>query len=539
MMEFANFTCRGRTLQLPPAEAALALRGRIEPSLKKRSAVFYWSHASEDTLARREAVCTKKVGWHLRSFGSHALWAMKAQEKCGKLAGVLPNIKRGELDSCRALSLADLPQDWKAANGVSNATRGAGWWRWKPYYLLRELRSVAPGDVVVHADYDLVLGAHPSALWCLGQNAPKGVATFHFPCLTDRAWTKREATAAIGATAAELDTATLYAGLLVVRHTPEAIRFLDAWLRLTVQGDLATDRYSPAAQDSTFVAHRHDQALLSLSAKRYGVKSYPMPTKTHDVRDVWAWEAGYCEPGFDWPLPGFRPAIRTPAYPRGIYITHYKELGHMHDSMRHCLQHQPSSPHLPLPDYIGSRDVLAEMKALAELDSEVRGPRAQRKLHWSPRTLAALPDAPNTQILTQERSSYEVGTGGSADCVLGTTYGGLRFRQRPYLWTAQGCRGIFSCGGTQLRCGLFSKFEFKRLLKVRRDGKDWLTVCSCDHTQSLLDGRHWRDGKDHAANAAKGVMLTYRTSSSEASGAGGAGGTGSIAAARPGLSGQN
>lgn len=38
----------------------------------------------------------------------------------------------------------------------------------------------------VHTDYDLQLTPHPAALWCLGQNAPQGVATFHFPCLTDR-----------------------------------------------------------------------------------------------------------------------------------------------------------------------------------------------------------------------------------------------------------------------------------------------------------------------------------------------------------------
>ena len=52
------------------------------------------------------------------------------------------------------------------------------------------------------------------------------------------------------------------------------------------------------AQDASFVEHRHDQSLLSLLAKKRGLKSYPLPTTTHDVRDVWAWEAGYCQPGF-------------------------------------------------------------------------------------------------------------------------------------------------------------------------------------------------------------------------------------------------
>tara|TARA_B100000795_G_scaffold172310_2_gene129946 strand:- start:93 stop:521 length:429 start_codon:yes stop_codon:yes gene_type:complete len=137
--------------------------------------------------------------------------------------------------------------------------------------------------------------------------------------------------------------------------------------------------------------------------------------------------------------------VRTAAYPRGAYITHYKEMGHMRgslwrtipanwprlteagrgwprleaeaggrpvldlalagrgvlegelasasgrlfrkqarlnepgypnpnpnpnhrrDSMNHCLQKQPSSPHLPLPDYVGSAAVLDEIRAGARL----------------------------------------------------------------------------------------------------------------------------------------------------------------------------
>ncbi len=54
-----------------------------------------------------------------------------------------------------------------------------------------------------------------------------------------------------------------------------------------------------------------------------------MPTKIHDVRDVWAWDAGYCEPSFRWPLPSYRvPGVYG-------YFTHYKEMGHQH-AVRRC-----------------------------------------------------------------------------------------------------------------------------------------------------------------------------------------------------------
>ena len=54
-----------------------------------------------------------------------------------------------------------------------------------------------------------------------------GVAGFHFPCLTDRAWTKREVADALGASDAMLDTTQVYAGLLVLRRTPTAEALLE------------------------------------------------------------------------------------------------------------------------------------------------------------------------------------------------------------------------------------------------------------------------------------------------------------------------
>ena len=358
----ANFTCRNREMLLQPDEAELALRGSIAPSLRARSAHYYW-RTSEQAQARREALCTKQSGWHLRIFGSHSTWAMAAEEKCGSQTGVARFRARGELNSCIARRLDDLPASWRLNAGVNNATRGAGWWRWKPYYLLRELQAVPHGDVLVHTDYDLQLSKHPSGLWCLGQNEPRGIVTFHFPCLTDRAWTKAEVATALGASPAMLDTSTLYAGLLVLRRTPAAEAFLQEWLGLTLRGELATDALAPGVvQDPTFVEHRHDQSLLSLLAKRRGIKSFPLPTQAsmlrtaprqprptapieqlgslrwpqqpapgrpkdedfllsttrqgHDVRDVWAWEAGYCAPGFKWALPTFRPNYAGESHPK-------------------------------------------------------------------------------------------------------------------------------------------------------------------------------------------------------------------------------
>ena len=64
-------------------------------------------------------------------------------------------------------------------------------------------------------------------------------------CLTGRAWTKAEVASALGSSAAMLDTATLYAGLLVLRRSPEAEAFLEEWLELTMRGALSPRAHPP------------------------------------------------------------------------------------------------------------------------------------------------------------------------------------------------------------------------------------------------------------------------------------------------------
>ena len=85
-----------------------------------------------------------------------------------------------------------------------------------------------------------------------------------------------------------LDTVQLYAGLVVLRKTPFALRFLREWLAWATEGALITDAWQPARQHAGFQQHRHDQSILSLLAKRHRLKTFPLPTAAHDRRDIWA-----------------------------------------------------------------------------------------------------------------------------------------------------------------------------------------------------------------------------------------------------------
>ena len=144
-------------------QAALAHDGRISVALKSRSPVYYWQH-TDQAAVRHEAVCRKQGRWHLITFGSHARFQELARRKCAVAHRTMPTV-----DTCTNLSLASLPEEWARAHDADVSTRGAGWWRWKPYLIQRRLRELEEGDVLVHLDYDLVMDRDPKALFCLGQ----------------------------------------------------------------------------------------------------------------------------------------------------------------------------------------------------------------------------------------------------------------------------------------------------------------------------------------------------------------------------------
>ena len=450
---------------LTPSQAALAHRGQISPELKASSPVYYWQKTRQHR-SRQEAICKKNAKWHITTFGSHGRFAADAAFKCKQVA----KWNRRQVDSCQNHSLASLPDDWKREHGISLGTMGIGYWRWKPYTILRRLEEMSDGEVLVHADYDLVLANDLRALFCLGQNAARGVAAFHFPCLTDRGWTKAEAAQSLNASDQMLDTSQIYAGLLVLRKTASTLRFVKEWLGWSLTSrpiNIISDDHDAAKQHRGFMKHRHDQSLLSLLMKRHRIKTFPMPTKAHDVRDVWAWDAGYCHREFEWPLPTFRSPIFYG------YITHYKEMGHMHDSIEHCLDRQSpqlSRPLLPLRDYVESADVLAQIK----MDKKLK--ESARRLRWTPETMKQMKRQCDAQPLYPDLCP--------ADCAPNVSYGCVFHLGAPQLWATAPCHStILQCHGRSqdVVCG-------------RRGER--ISVCTCSRTNNVESLKHWVDGNE-------------------------------------------
>mmetsp|Transcript_22596 Transcript_22596/g.66372 ORF Transcript_22596/g.66372 Transcript_22596/m.66372 type:complete len:529 (+) Transcript_22596:104-1690(+) len=479
----SSFSCKGREMSgLSRAHSLLAHRGLISPTLRAASTVYYWRHTAAQERSRHEAVCSKASGWHLASFGSHGSFADRASWICrrarheigGRSRSAAPRV----LDSCTTSNLTSLPRRWRVRHNVSRAVRGAGYWKWKPFYLLKRLAKLADGDVLVHLDYDLTITDDASALFCLGQNAERGVALIHFPCWTDRQWSKAELVRALNATDAMLDTAQVYGGVVVLRKTPFAVQFLREWLQVATDPDrdLSEDvpcrRHDPPGceqrarrppgcecaewatpQDPAFREHRHDQSIVSLLAKRHGLKTFPMPTASHDPRSLWSWDAGYCEAA--WPLETSRggerylPRVYSPKGKMtspGV-VLHYLQMGTLPASIHACAATGHPPTHM---DYLDGRAVIARLEAAAAMLRPLRGVPSHRAAPASSRGLCRV------SLVTQESQTAKCEEGVSFGCMDSIRRGPRGAHLGDVVWIFGGCRGRFRCdnSGIELRCGM-------------------------------------------------------------------------------------
>ncbi|MBY0280609.1 MAG: hypothetical protein K2W94_00420 [Alphaproteobacteria bacterium] len=143
--------------------------------------------------------------------------------------------------------------------------KGAGYWLWKPWVILKTLQSVEENAIVIYADSGFVFHTHLQPLIDL--------ALQHRIILVDYDTTlhgtlgqitKRETLEKMGC-----DTPTcrqgkhLWAAFSIFRNTPESRAFVKKWLEYCLDESLLTDIPSHSKEYPEFCGHAHDESILS------------------------------------------------------------------------------------------------------------------------------------------------------------------------------------------------------------------------------------------------------------------------------------
>jgi hypothetical protein len=182
-------------------------------------------------------------------------------------------------DEVIALQKKDIEKSifWNENLQILKQERGAGYWLWKAYIIKKTLQNLKNDDVLVYCDagcpsyYPYNLTKFPTNLIELTKKSEQGfllgAAVYQHGCL--KKWTKRDCLILMDSDNDEiLDLPQIQSGLSFWTPTQEAFDFLNSWLTYSSDARCLTDINNTLGLPnySEFLAHRHDQAILTLLA---------------------------------------------------------------------------------------------------------------------------------------------------------------------------------------------------------------------------------------------------------------------------------
>jgi hypothetical protein len=202
-------------------------------------------------------------------------------------ANVKSALEVGGFDTAKIYIMDDIDDYFKAKNAhIFALVRGSGYWIWKPYIILKKLLEIEEGDILCYND--------SKYLWL------KNIRQFEADLLSnknigvyknkpndqtyiEKEWTKFDSIALMNIKHENnfrnnvINTNQVWAGFILLRKTFNSIRFVGEWLTYVQDYRIVTDSPSIFGPENTsFREHRHDQSILSLLCKKWGIYFHEM-----------------------------------------------------------------------------------------------------------------------------------------------------------------------------------------------------------------------------------------------------------------------
>lgn len=159
---------------------------------------------------------------------------------------------------------------------VNSHSRGFGYWIWKPWVVIKTLKEVEEGDVIVYADAGC--GVNADGLSNLVRyvsmlsGSEHNILGFQMP-YPEHLWTKMDLFEHLQCqTPKYMNSGQIMATTFLCKKTKMTEDFLTMWYKLcSEQGyRFVDDSPSLSANTTEFKEHRHDQSIFSLLCKKYG-----------------------------------------------------------------------------------------------------------------------------------------------------------------------------------------------------------------------------------------------------------------------------
>lgn len=157
---------------------------------------------------------------------------------------------------------------------ILNQSKGAGFWIWKPYVVLRALTFLDKGDLLVYCDAGCMinpLGKERFQNYIdLLMSSDTGSLAFELP-QKEIVHTKREVFDYFESQSAVKNSNQLSGGVFLLKKCNHTTLLVDEWYNTLSKNPLLfTDDKNILTQDRKFLKHKNDQSIFSIIRKTYG-----------------------------------------------------------------------------------------------------------------------------------------------------------------------------------------------------------------------------------------------------------------------------
>ena len=187
---------------------------------------------------------------------------------------LVKSAKKYGIDNICSFNRKHISKDFFNENKeILNLKRGAGYWLWKPYFILKCLEKMDEGDALIYLDSDHVITNKLDNLINLCKKN-KGVLLFKREQI-NKNWTKRDCFILMKSDSKKYwEAEQVQAGFQIYIKNNFSINFVKKWLDYCKNKLILTDCPNslgfPDFPD--FREHRHDQSVLSILSVKHNIK---------------------------------------------------------------------------------------------------------------------------------------------------------------------------------------------------------------------------------------------------------------------------
>lgn len=159
---------------------------------------------------------------------------------------------------------------------ILDSRRGAGYWLWKPYIILKTLNEVNESDIVFYSDSAAEFIKDMTPVLSRINTADRGVLIFEMSGNhKENVYCRMNvAEHIVNCDKNIVESDQHMASFVGIRNCQESKNIISQWLSLCTRPNLITDLPSQKVEFSNFKDHRHDQAILSLLAKKLELETH-------------------------------------------------------------------------------------------------------------------------------------------------------------------------------------------------------------------------------------------------------------------------